>query len=150
MNDEENSFFNQSPDEYTLEQRLHAGGLLPGDEPWPDNLLSDPDGIISDWITGIRLETDADLAVHEHAIAQIRRLVPDTDEADRVLLMLGMIIHQAWLYTFMTQRANLHGGRLSQADSELLMFMEYKLTSICTILSMMTDEVDMTDFEGML
>lgn len=138
------------PDDLTLAERLSAGGLLPGDDAW-DPLLDPDSDFIAEWIGKIRIETEDDQIVLDHAIAQIRRLLPDTDVSDRSYVMVGMIVMQAWLYTWMSTRANLHmGGHIHPADEQTLRYMEYRLTTLVTLLEGMEDDTDMSTFESMI
>lgn len=139
------------PNELTLAQRLAECGLLPGDDVWPDDLLSSAQEVLGDWVDEIVLDTPNDRVVHEAALAQIRRLLPDMDEVDRTYLMLGMSIMQVWFYTFLMGRADvLHDGGLPLADEQILQYTEHKLTVLCTMLAGMGDDVDMTAFEALV
>lgn len=138
------------PDDIPLAERLKQAGLLPGDEAW-EPLLSVGSEFVSEWVGEIRVETPDDLVVLEAGFAQIRRLLPDMDDNDRAYLMVGMIVMQAWLYTFFTTFANSRqAGLLTPKDRLTLNFMEYKVTSLVTMLTQMGDDIDMSTFENLI
>ncbi len=142
--------FDHSPRDLTLEQRMSQAGLLPGDTAWGDDLMSQ-EYFVKEWIGHILLQNGADEVVHEAGMAQIRRLLPDMDDVDRTYLSLGLIVGQAWLYTFMLGRANArHAGGIPVDDEAALRYMEYKITSLVTMLDSMGDDTDMSIFEEQL
>lgn len=143
------SFFSdESPDNVPLETRLQQAGLLPGDQAWEDDILSYAKRFLEDWITDFRIETPEDRIVYQTGIAQIRRLLPNMTQRERDLVRVGMTVMQGWLYTYLTVVANqLQGGRFSQQQLALLNYMEYRLTTLCTLIEQMGDDLDMSVFE---
>ena len=135
----------QSPAEIPTELRMSMAGLLPGNDEWEDDLLAAQPELVAEWVTAFDTEGDsAAIAVIEAGKAQIRRLVPDMDDSDRSLLMLGLVVSQAWLYTNMNSiMEDLGLPGMPPILESVLIAQEIRITTLCSLLGSMGDDVDM-------
>ena len=140
-----------APKDIPLDVRMDMSGLLPGNE-WEDDILSSMPEVILEWQAEFQTDDDpAAAAVIAAGHAQIARLVPETDSGERMLIALGAIAQQAWLYVTITQLCNeLFGGAIPEVVEAILVSQEIRTTTLVSILLSMEDEVDMSAFEEML
>lgn len=151
MSESHEYFFDGDPNELPLGARMVHAGLLPGDEAWVDDIPSYVDSFLEDWVTGFDINTEADVKVYNTGVAQVRRLLPGMTQRDRDMVRIGLVVGQAWLYTYLTVIANAtQGGRLSPNQLALMNYMEYRITTLCSMIGAMGDDVDMTNFEEKL
>jgi len=139
------------PREIPLDLRLDMAGILPGNE-WPDDVLLTAPDMIGEWISEFIIDDDpAGAAVLAAGKAQIARLVPGMDDADRILVAFGMVAAQAWLYVTISQLCNdMYEGTVPPVLETVLAAAEMRTTLNVSMLAECDDDVDMQAFEDML
>jgi len=135
-----------------LEHRIEFAGLLPGNL-WKDDLLGTQEELISEWVENPDFDHDgAGTVVLDAGIAQVRRLVPDSDRRDRQLIALGVLAAQSWLYVSalgMVEEPEEPGGSpyVPEPVTDMMAEAEYQTGRIISMLYQMGDPPDMEGFE---
>ena len=105
---------------------------------------------IDEWVSSFDTKDDpVGDRVIESGKNQIKRLLPDADDLDRRYLALGMVAHQAWLYTTIMSLANdKYNGRVPPILEAVLVAQEIRLTTVLTLFEQLAGEADMSAFEA--